>query len=125
MKNKRVFSSFLFSMISTIIIAQTPTGNVGIGTNSPQGKLQINHKSTANNPSLTILDSLNGLGPSMRYQRLGLDSFFSFSAGFDGPESKRGMILSWIDDSLLWVKSNGRPFSTSVPDLMAPNPNAV
>jgi hypothetical protein len=68
----------------------------------------VNHRSTPQSPTFLMLDSLTGGGPSMRFQRLGLDSFFTFSAGFDGPPSQRGMILSWIDDSLLWVKSDGR-----------------
>lgn len=108
MSNSRTFFAMLALLIVTNLKSQTPAGFVGIGTNNPQAKLQINHRSSSQLPSLFILDSLTGLGPAIRFQRLGLDSFFTFSAGFDGPPSKRGMILSWIDDSLLWVKSDGR-----------------
>ena len=98
----------ILSWIDDSLLWVKSDGRLGLGTGNPMAKMQVNHKSTPERPSFLMLDSINGLGPSMRFQRVGLDSFFTFSAGFDGPPSKRGMILSWIDDSLLWVKSDGR-----------------
>jgi|GEM_PF-3723378 len=94
--------------VCKLATAQTSnTGNVGIGTTSPAAKLQINHSSTPGRPSIAILDSLTGSGPSIQFRRLGLDSAFSITGVPDGSESRRGLIMSWIDDSLLWLKPNG------------------
>ena len=107
MKKQIFLFSLCYALFQLTVNGQT-SGNIGIGTNSPTARFQVNNRSTPQRPTFLMLDSLTGGGPSMRFQRLGLDSFFTFSAGFDGPASQRGMILSWIDDSLLWVKSDGR-----------------
>jgi len=107
MKKQIFLLSLCYALFHQSVTGQT-SGNIGIGTNSPTARFQVNNRSTSQRPTFLMLDSLTGGGPSMRFQRLGLDSFFTFSAGFDGPPSKRGMILSWIDDSLLWVKSDGK-----------------
>jgi hypothetical protein len=91
---------------------------MGLGTSNPNARMQINHKAGNNSPSFLILDSITGTGPSIRFQRLGLDSFFSIGAQLNGPQSNRGFIFSWRDDSLLWVKSDGRM------GLGTSNPNA-
>jgi hypothetical protein len=98
----------ILSWIDDSLLWVKSNGRMGLGTGDPQARMQINHRSTPQSPTFLMLDSLTGGGPSMRFQALGLDTFFTFSAGFSGPPSQRGMILSWIDDSLLWVKSDGR-----------------
>jgi hypothetical protein len=108
MKNQVILLVFCCALLLQFNVYGQNRGNIGIGTISPTARMQVNHRSTPQSPTFLMLDSLTGGGPSMRFQRLGLDSFFTFSAGFSGPPSQRGMILSWIDDSLLWVKSNGR-----------------
>jgi len=110
MKNRILHTVVLALCLAFAVtsLAQTAgtTGNVGIGTNTPAAKLQINSRSTPTSPSIAILDSF--AAPSLQFRKLGLDSAFALTGGFGNSESSRGIILSWRDDSLLWVKSSGR-----------------
>jgi hypothetical protein len=106
MKNIPKAFTFISILLPTFIKAQT--GNIGIGTNNPQARLQLNHKSTANIPSFLILDSINGKGGSIQFGQQNQEGRFGITGNSIGPDPSRGLILSWIDDSLLWIKQDGR-----------------
>jgi hypothetical protein len=49
----------------------TNAQNVGIGTNTPFGKLQINHRGSVINPTLNLVDSSSNTGPIILFRNLG------------------------------------------------------
>lgn len=56
-----------------------PTGFAGFGTATPAARLQINHKGTAANPALMILDSTSGAGSEIRFAREGSPVAYNFN----------------------------------------------
>lgn len=51
--------------------------NVGIGTNAPASKLQINHKATASSPTIRLFDSTAGTGSSILFAKESQSNSFS------------------------------------------------
>ncbi len=71
----------LFFLICAIIISFicSHAQFVGIGSTSPFGKLQINHKGVGNNPALVLFDSTSGTGSEIRFVKQGLSTAFNFN----------------------------------------------
>jgi hypothetical protein len=51
------------------IFHKTTAQNIGISTNTPGGKLQINHRNTASSPALILHDSSSGTGSAIRFSK--------------------------------------------------------
>ncbi|MES2772703.1 MAG: hypothetical protein V4722_00870 [Bacteroidota bacterium] len=76
-------------------------GAVGVGTSSPQARLQINHRSNGLMPSIMMLDSSNAFASSIRFVNMGVNGFSEVS----GLGSE--MVLSRNGQGTMWLKPNG------------------
>jgi hypothetical protein len=78
---------------ATPVLAFTPYRKIGVGTDEPSARFQINHKANDSTPSLRLVDSVGGTGPS-----------------FDFTINKLGS--GFYDDSLLWFRQHVIPGAT-------------
>lgn len=83
MKTKHFCSFLIMVGMPAWLNAQTG-GNVGIGTLTPNARLQINHKSATFSPSLLILDSAGGDGATIALRRLGNPEHFNIALDNEG-----------------------------------------
>ena len=63
--------SLICAFCFLISVFNTNAQNVGIGTNTPFGKLQINHRGSVINPTLNLVDSSSSTGPIILFRNLG------------------------------------------------------
>ncbi len=101
---KKLF--FLAGCLLFIEIAKAQ--NVGIGTATPAGKLQINHKNTAISPSLNLFDSATGVGNQIQFSKQGFTANLSIWSGILGNSSSV--------NSLNFQHSGGSPIMTIMGD---------
>lgn len=59
------------------VCIKTVGQNIGIGTTTPGGKLQINHRATASSPTLRLFDSTAGTGSSILFTKESQSNSFS------------------------------------------------
>jgi len=62
--------SLIYAFCFFISVLNVCAQNVGVGTRTPSGKLQINHRS-ANSPTLILYDSSDILGPILQFRNSG------------------------------------------------------
>jgi hypothetical protein len=60
----------LLLIITAIVCRPALAQNIGIGTTSPQGKLQVNHRSSSAAPGLLLLDSSTNFAGTLNFQHL-------------------------------------------------------
>jgi hypothetical protein len=90
-------------------------GHVGIGTATPGAKLQVNHKSTLQSPTIVVYDSTGGTGSKMSFRKQGSNQEFEIS--YDGANLNYNPKEISVDKAVPWqFKSNGRlGFGTTNP----------
>ena len=81
--------------------------NVGIGTISPTGKLQINHRSSLA-PTIKLVDSATNIGGIIEFQNVNFIRGMKIS-GFSSTNFNNGQYLDFRSDSLtvMTIKGNG------------------
>jgi hypothetical protein len=82
--------------------------NVGIGTNFPAGKLQLNHRSTLSNPSLVIFDSSTSNAGRIKFMNAGGNRYWQFSSIINN-NNPGNHFMDFRTDSLiiLTLRGNG------------------
>jgi len=64
--------SLIYAFCFFISVLNIHAQNVGVGTSTPSGRLQINHRSSLSNPTLVLYDSINSFGgPAIQFRNAG------------------------------------------------------
>jgi FG-GAP repeat len=97
------FTSFLF-----VIVALAQSGNIGIATPTPGGKLQINHKNTGSSPSLILFDSASGTGSKLLFTKQSQGNTFSFLSTIDVFAANSSLDIRTTFNSGILLRGDGR-----------------
>ncbi|MES2646690.1 MAG: hypothetical protein V4717_07450 [Bacteroidota bacterium] len=104
-----------FRSNSTGIMWLKANGNVGIGTPSPTGKLQVSHRASNESPAIVIFDSTNGNGNGISFRKEAANK--QFNMVYDGASLYYNPKEVGVDKSTPWVftGSGQTGFGTSSP----------
>ena len=70
-------------LVASVIQIQLFCQNIGIGTTSPVGKFQVNHRSTSLSPGIMLLDSTSSASGTIRFKNI-LSTPFIEMTGYSG-----------------------------------------
>lgn len=100
----------VFLLMFILIIALSLTAQyVGIGTTTPQSKLQINHRSSTA-PGLKLVDSATNFGGVLQFQNVNFSSGMRIS-GFSQSNFNNGHYIDFLSDSITGVTFKGNGFT--------------
>src|SRR6185503_16212985 len=103
---KKIFLIISFLPLFSSALPQ----NVGIGTNSPAGKLQVNHRSTPQTPGVLLVDSNQFQSGLIRFRNINSPKFIEAWGYSRSPVSSAEQYLDIWSDSLFIAtfRGNGR-----------------
>lgn len=78
-----VCMKIILLLIASVIQIQSFCQNIGIGTTSPVGKFQVNHRSTSLSPGIMLLDSTSSASGTIRFKNILSTPFIELS-GYSG-----------------------------------------
>ena len=82
---------------------------VGIGTNSPGARLQVNHRAGASSPTLRLFDSSQQSAGSMQFSNIVNASYWQVDAVIAGANgSQQALAIKTDSSTVLSLKGNGR-----------------
>ncbi|MGQ0737745.1 MAG: hypothetical protein ACT4OJ_01680, partial [Bacteroidota bacterium] len=91
-----------------LVVLQTKAQNVGIGTNTPAAKLQINHRNTNTSPALTLFDSSSGTGSRILFTKESVGNTFSVASTLDAIAANSSLDFRTTLFSALFVRGDRR-----------------
>lgn len=100
---KKMLTFFLLFTLITTSKAQ----NIGISTNTPGGKLQINHKNTGSSPALILFDSAAGTGSKLLFSKQNQGNSFSIVSTIDVLAANGSLDFRSTFTSGILLKGNG------------------